>query len=62
MDPSESPQEAVRNQFGKEGEEEKKRDSITSKGPPKYNVSWELVETQYNVFCLICLLIAFVLF
>ncbi|XP_013715285.2 rop guanine nucleotide exchange factor 5 [Brassica napus] len=39
VDPSESPETAVRNQFGKEGEEEKKRDSLTSKGPPKYNVS-----------------------
>ncbi|KAF8046559.1 hypothetical protein N665_3623s0003 [Sinapis alba] len=37
VDPSESPDAAVRNQ--KEGEEEKKRDSITSKGPPKYIVS-----------------------
>lgn len=39
VDPSESPETAVRNQFGKESEEDKKRDSITSKGPPKYNVS-----------------------
>ncbi|KAJ0266311.1 Rop guanine nucleotide exchange factor 5 [Hirschfeldia incana] len=38
VDPSESPDAAVRNQIGKEGEEEKKRDSTTSKGPPKYIV------------------------
>lgn len=42
VDPSESPDVAVRNQIGKEGEEEKKRDSTTSvhqKALPKYIVS-----------------------